>query len=293
MSGFAPGTEGVFRDVPAEQYHKSPGVSNSMLKWMNPPARLPVYMSTKREPTVAMMLGTLTHALTLEPDKTPPAIALRGDPDKDDRFNFRKTAGKAWRDAQEAAGLVILKEDEYESVKRMCKSIAAHPLCKDIFAAGESEISCFARHHDTDILRKFRLDWLPEAGDALVDVKTCQDEGASEEMFSKTLYDLRYFVQAAYYLDGWNTLNPDNNRKHFVFIAVEKAPPFLVNVFHVEPDSLDLGREQYEHDLWSYRKCNRLNEWPGYGEGSTEIAIPPWSKKKLVEARAKEFTKYP
>ena len=289
---FTPGAEGVFRDVPAETYHKAPGASNSMLKHLNPPARLPVYLGEKREPSVAFVLGTMTHTLVLEPDAPLPLVALRGDPDKDDRFNFRKTAGKAWRDQQEAAGLVILKEDEYESVKRMCAGIAAHPLCQAIFANGESELSCFARHKDTDILRKFRLDWLPSAGDALVDVKTCQDEGASEENFSKTLYDLRYFVQAAYYLDGWNALNPDNPRKHFVFVAVEKAPPFLVNVFHVEPYTLDLGREQYERDLWNYRKCSRLNVWPGYGEGSTELAIPVWGKKKLVELRAKEETRY-
>lgn len=288
---FLPGTEGVFRDVPAEQYHRAPGVSNSMLKHLNPPARLPVYLTEKREPSVAMVLGTLVHSLALEPDKVPMQVALRGDPD-DDRFNFRKTVGKAWRDAQEAAGLVILKEDEYESVKRMCASIALHPLCKDIFAEGESELSCFARHKDTDILRKFRLDWLPTAGDALVDVKTCQDEGASEDNFAKTLYDLRYYVQAAYYLDGWNALNPDNPRKHFVFVAVEKAQPYLVHVMHVEPDSLELGREQYERDLWVYRRCSRLKTWPGYGEGSTLLALPHWAKKKLVEERGREIHKY-
>lgn len=292
MSTFTTGQEGVFRELPAEVYHAAPGVSNSMLKWLAPPARLPVYLKSKREPSVAMVMGTLCHSLTLEPGKVPMQIALRGAPDTDDRFNYRKTVGKAWRDAQEAAGLVILKEDEYESVKRMVKSITEHPLCKSIFAQGESELSCFARHKDTDILRKFRLDWLPLGGDALVDVKTCQDEGASLDEFQKTLYKLRYYVQAAYYLDGWNALNPDNQRKHFVFVAVEKAPPFLVNVMHVEPDSLALGREQYERDLWTYRQCNRKNEWPGYGEGSTELALSPWDKKRLVEARAKEETKY-
>src|ERR1043165_8519081 len=59
MHSFTPNTEGIFEDLPAHVYHAAPGVSNSMLKNMEPPARLPVYLAEKREPTAAQIIGTL------------------------------------------------------------------------------------------------------------------------------------------------------------------------------------------------------------------------------------------
>src|SRR5580698_5346016 len=81
---FTENTEGLFAGLPAEQYHKAPGLSHSMLKSMNPPARLPVYLTEKREPTVDMIMGTLVHQAILEPNAPWPQIAVKPEtyPDK-------------------------------------------------------------------------------------------------------------------------------------------------------------------------------------------------------------------
>ena len=70
-------TPGIHHDLPADEYHAANGVSNSQLKHLNPPARFPVAMATKTEPTPFMRMGTLVHAAILEPDKPFPAITVQ------------------------------------------------------------------------------------------------------------------------------------------------------------------------------------------------------------------------
>jgi hypothetical protein len=273
---FATGTEGIFYGLPAEDYHKAPGVSHSMLKHMNPPARLPVYLSKKREPSPAMMIGTHVHGVVLTPEEPLPGITVAPE-----GMKFNTKEGMAWKAAQDPR-LMVVKHDEFLSIDGCVQAVAEHPTCRKIFEPGGApEVSLFA--HDWrpsfKFLRKCRIDYVP-AGNSLVDIKTVRDEGAGEDEFSKTLFDLRYYTQASYYLDMWNRLNPDDQRTQFVFIVVEKAPPYLVNIFYVNPDDLELGKTRNEADLSKFAQCSLDKSWPGYEPEPKAIGIPHWAKTK-------------
>lgn len=283
---FTPGQEGIFYGLEAETYHKSPGVSHSMLKHMDPPARLPVYLSEKFEPTTAMLIGTHVHGLVLTPDEPLPGITIAPD-----GMSFATKEGKAWKAAQDPK-LIVVKHDEARSIAECVKSIAAHPTCRKIFESGGApEVSLFA--HDWrpafKFLRKCRIDYVP-TGNALVDIKTVRDEGAGEDEFSKTLFDLRYYTQASYYLDMWNRLNPDDQRTQFVFIVVEKSPPYLVNIFYVNEDCLKLGETRNEADLSRFAQCSLDKAWPGYEPKPKAIGIPHWAKTKEGKRQYAEWS---
>lgn len=273
MTPFTPNTPGVWNHLPAEVYHPAPGLSHSMAKHMDPPARLPVYLAQKREATAAMIMGTLVHSKVLEPDVPLPHIAV-----KPEGMKFSTTEGKAWR--TEHQHLLILTGDEADTLTGCIASIAAHPTCKELFFEGQSEVSIFSPVAGYDVLGKCRVDFVPPA-ECLADIKTVKDGGASMDEFSKTLYDERYYTQAAWYLDRWNAAHPDDQRQHFVFVAVEKAAPYLVAVYYVDAETLKLGRERNEKDVRAYAEGLKTGLWKGYPEPCKKIAIPQWAQKRL------------
>ncbi|MDB6027543.1 MAG: hypothetical protein JWM68_3766 [Verrucomicrobiales bacterium] len=265
--------EGMFHDLDAEVYHGAPGCSHSMLKHMDPPARLPAYLAEKREPTTAMIMGTLVHSMVLEPDKPLPKIAV-----KPEGMKFSTNEGKEWRKKQD--GLLILTAEEFETLSGCVSSISKHPEARACFLQGTSEVSCFVkadsgRAESVSLFKKCRIDWV-SWGDCLADVKTVQHECAGPDEFSKILFDMRYYTQAAWYLDIYNALNPERPKKHFVFIAVEKKAPYLVAVYYVREESIALGRKKNAQDFMQYVSCGLEGKWPGF-DGVNPIGVPQWA----------------
>ena len=97
----------------------------------------------------------------------------------------------------------------------------------------------------TGILCRCRPDFWRE-DDIIVDVKTTED--ASPEEFSRSLAKWRYHVQAPFYMDGIE-LATGRRPKGFVFLVVEKKPPYAVAAYTLDPESIELGRSEYRADL--------------------------------------------
>ena len=271
-TGFAINTEGIFDDLPASTYHAAPGLSNSMLKNLEPtPAHLVAYLTGEREVTPAMVLGTLTHSLVLEPDKGLPRISIKPD---DLRRNSK--AFKAWEAEQN--GNLIIGQDAFDSLLGMTASIARHPFASKALRNGRTELSLFSNKVLEDgrepVLRKMRLDFAPLTN-YLCDVKTCLD--ASEVEFGKTMLNMGYHRQAAWYLDIWNDLHPQDQREGFLFIAVEKSAPYAVACYFLEPEAISLGRSVNEKLARVYMECRDAQKWPAYSDGWKMIDVPKWA----------------
>lgn len=270
-----PNTEGIYLDLPAETYHKAPGVSNTTLKEMDPPANHKAAKPKKETPD--MLLGTLIHQAVLEPQK-PMNVVM-----KPVGMSFTTTDGKKWKAENE--GQIILSPDDYWAVGGCAKSVLSHPKCAELLSEGNAEVSLFARHDATGLLRKGRVDWVP-TGDCLADIKKVQKGCAARDVFARTLYTERHYVQAAYYLGLWNSLMPDDPRENFVFIVVESEAPYLVATYYVDQETLQLGREQYERDLATYAECKRTGVWPGYSTELLPIGVPGWAKRREFSEEA-------
>ena len=257
---FTPYTEGIFA-IPAEQYFAAPGVSHSMLKEMEPtPAHLQAYLAEEHEPSAEMVLGTLTHSRILTPDEPLPRLAVKP---ADMKFSTRE--GKAWRAEQQAAGLLIVTAAEHDALLGMSRSVGAHPLASRMLSSGLTEASAFCAFQleGGGCLRKGRFDMVP-AANVLCDVKTTVD--ASPEAFRRDLVEKGYATQAAYYLDLWNDLMPDDRREGFVFFVVEKKPPYLVAAYQVHANALSWARARNVNRLATYIRCTVEDRWPGYPE---------------------------
>ncbi len=262
-------------DMPMADYHAAPGISKSRLDNIHrSPAHYKYALENPSEPTQAMIEGSLFHKLVLEPDTFEEEYAVI--PDDIDR---RTTIGKgAWAAFQEeAAGRIAIARPTLLELTAQADALRACTRANALLSAGSAEQSIFwtVEGYDAPITAKCRIDYVNDL--CVVDLKTTRD--ARPESFSRDCWNYRYHVQAAFYSDAYKLLTGlDLN---FVLLAVEKTPPYGVNVFMVSEDMIDQGRREYQSDLEVYAQCVATDTWPGYPDEVQEILLPRWCREEL------------
>lgn len=257
--------------MPAEQYLAADGVSNSMLRLLGEKTPLHLWCRMHSEPeqdTPAKRMGHLAHRAMLEPDTMESAFYVRPA-----EMNFTTREGKAWK--SEHSDLPILTAAEDSTIKSMVHAIHSHPIASKLFRLGKAEQSLFVKD-EHGMLRKGRLDYLSD-GNILPDLKTC--ESAAIDDFEKSIFNLGYYRQAAYYLDLCELCGIE--KEAFAFVCVEKEPPYAVAVYDLLDDVIAAGRRMYQRDLQVYRNCMESGNWPGYSNSIESIAIPQWAMRRL------------
>lgn len=258
--------------LPEAQYRAAEGISKSMLDWIAPP-RTPAHYRAKvdglikDEQTPAMRLGQMIHRAMLEPDTVKGAWVV-----KPEGMNFATKDGKEWKAAQT---LPIITQEEADTITGMRDSVHAHPAVKRVLANARTEVSLFANGED-GVLRKARIDALPESGNVIVDIKSCQS--ADADLMAKSVVSYRYDVQAAYYLDICKLLGID--KSEFLFVCVEKQPPYAVAVYALDQDAIEWGRKQYRADLALLKRCEAEDHWPAFTQDITTLALPAWAQRQ-------------
>ena len=263
---------GIYPDMTNEAYHGGPGISKSGLDLIAKSPYLFRYRP-KPEPTKALLIGSAFHAATLEPHTFTDFFAVAPE------VNARTKDGKATLEQfrQENEGKSVLVRDDAQKVAAMAQAARNHPIAAALLAEGVAETSIFHRDETTRELVKVRTDWMVE--DLLVDLKSTEDASASG--FSRSCWNYRYFVQAAFYMDVANALF-DRRFSGFVFIAVEKAPPYQVAVYHADYEMIQAGRIEYRRCLDLYHECRGADRWPGLNGGQIEsIGLPRWATRNL------------
>jgi hypothetical protein len=259
--------------LPEAQYRAAEGLSKSALDYIAPP-RTPAHFKAyidgllKTETTPAMRLGQMIHRAILEPDALEVSVKPEG-------LNLSTKEGREWKAAQIKT---VITQDEYATITGMRDSVHAHPAVKRVLDDARTEVSLFASGED-GVLRKARIDALPESGNVIVDIKSCQS--ADADMMAKSVASYRYDVQAAYYLDLCALLGLD--KSEFLFVCVEKTPPFAVAVYALDQQAIEWGRKQYQRDLAAVKHCMAEDHWPSFTQDITTLGLPAWAQKQAQE----------
>lgn len=276
---FGPGLPGraVLDNVADEDYHNTPAlVSKSALDIVN--ANLERYRWSLDQPpapdTDATRIGRALHCLALEPE-----YFSRRFVELPDFGDMRSSKNRELRDAwlrDEAPGKTPMSPHHVQMVRDMANSIRRHPAAKKLMRRGRPEVTACWTHDRTGLRCKSRADWLADIDGVFVDVKTAAD--ASKEAFRRAAAEHRYHVQDAFYSRAFH----ENGIpiKHFVFVVVEKEPPYSVAVYQLGEASRLVGEAMYERDLTSLRTAIDSDEWPGYGNGVMDLDIPSWELAK-------------
>lgn len=232
------------------------------------------YLDPNREPespTPAMTIGSAFHSIVLEPDKFNIEFAVAPKVDR------RTSVGKQlWSDFEELnAGKTVITSEQYDTIQRMRDSVRSHPAASLLLASGVAEQTIQWNDADTGVACKARPDWMNHRG-IIVDLKSTED--ASHDAFMRSCLHYRYHVQSAFYLDGINASGTSFDT--FVFVAVEKSPPYATAVYVAPENFVSLGRESYMADVWKYYDCVKSGTWHGYPKEIQTLQLPAYAFKK-------------
>lgn len=254
-------------DIDIEAYHAGPGISKSQLdKAAQSPAHWKASLEAERKETPAMRIGSLFHGLVLEPDKIRLAVA----PQVDRRTKAGKETWEAF--VRDHAGSQVVTEDEYMQLIGMRDNVLAHPVAGNLFRTGLAEQSVYWTNEESGLLCKCRPDWWMPDIRLIVDLKTTED--ASPGAFSRACAKYRYHVQNAFYRDGISSFEIPLG---FVFVVVEKTPPYAVALYELDDQAIMAGHVLYQEDLNSLAHCEKTGRYPGYSERIEVLSLPNYT----------------
>lgn len=275
MTDHSPIAPGIYDGIPHAVYQSWKAINHSRLKlFVHPPAMARHLMDFPPEPTEALDLGHACHVAILEPERL--AADFVSAPDCDRRSKEGKLA---WKEFEEAnTDRIILPHDDYQ----LCLNLRDGLWGRDSVARailkspGRNERSFCWPDSESGLACKGRLDAMRRwSGWTMVcDVKTARSAAASE--FARDIVKFHYHTQAAFYLDGLAALADVPRR--WLWIVLEKRPPFLHAVYEPEDRLLEQGRRQYREWLAAYKLATETDEWPGYPNGIVPIDVPRWAQ---------------
>lgn len=265
--------DGIYPDMTREQYDALTERENfSRLKILG---RSPAhYRHALLEPSKdkpAFRLGRANHVAVFEPERFANLVAVWDGGDR---------RGKAWEAFKaDHSDRDILKSDEYEQLLGMQRAVRQHPIASKYLRRGQAEASILWTLMTEavdglpglNIPCKSRLDYI--APGCLLDLKTCRD--ASPAAFGRSAFNFDYFTQAAFYADAFEAVTGE--RRPYIIVAAELAPPCVVQVYRVPEHLLAAGRDRYRSLLYRLAECRREDRWEGYAEDEIDLELPRWS----------------
>ena len=245
--------------------------------------------------TKAQAFGTKAHAFTLQPDVF--ARTYVAEPDfgycmKHDGSGTTKEQGAdnrkrrdAWRAERRGATFVTAKD--LAVVTGMRDVLTRCPDVGHYFRAlwdgrdgYHAESTCLWECRESGLLCKSRPDLLVDAGalldeSVILDVKTTADCRAFA--FSRSRADYGYHRQASHYHEGADSVGRPAQR--FLFVAIEKTPPYLHQIYELDAGLLGLGGEQMLRAKMALVTAIAFNDWPGLPPGSKTLSAHPWETR--------------
>ena len=255
----------IIKDSIAE-YHAKPSVSKTKL-WRllsDTPAKFKWLEDHPEPPTAAMQFGSALHKYVLEPDGFFDEYAVAPQCDR------RTKAGKEEYQAfvESAQNKAVISTDDMVLISEMTTAIRAN-LRADFLLRGEVETSYYWQDDMTGLDCQARPD-----------LKTCAR--ADTETMVKQAYALGYDMQAAMFMEAVS--RERNIGCDFLFVCVEKEPPYLINILQADDLMIKSGQDRFREAIGIYKSCLDSGNWYGY-EGAfgmvNTLGLPKWVEKTL------------
>jgi hypothetical protein len=249
---------GVYHSIPSSEYHKWAAISSSLLKAY---AALP---STARTPFIAgddANVGSGIHALSLQGQTglDTECFILSSDCEGKSAKAMQIRAAEMDRNPGKVAlpptygPMKIPVMDVLEGVD---DSLNLHPKIGPIIRESQKEVSLVWIDEASGCTCKARLDiW---DGQIIWDLKKCR----SINSFQWQIKDLFYGIQAGHYFNGAMAcgLNP----VAFGFVPCEAFPPYQVACGYVDPEKLEMERENARRIIGLVKQSQVSDIWPNY-----------------------------
>lgn len=258
-----------------EEYRRHPAVSRSDL-WMlkKSPAHFKWAKEHPPEKTKALVFGAALHKMILEPETFEEEFALAP------IMNKRTKDGRLQLEwfLAENEGKDVIDADDLNVITAMHGSIRSNKYARALLT-GKHEVPYFWTDDLTGEKCKVRVDSIRTDAPIIADIKTCTD--ASTEAFSRDMIKYGYDLQAYMYTHGVEMVTGKPHQ--FVFIAIEKTPPYVINILQADGYVMMRGESIFREFLGMYHDCKETGNWYGYTGFSgmiNNLTLPGWIRKE-------------
>lgn len=233
-----------------------------------------------QEPSGDLIIGSAFHKLLLEKDDFTNEFAVLPT-DIDRRTKIGKEMYAQF--LQDNEGKDLIAQLDFEMIWDMCESVLSNKYASQLLK-GKHEQSMYFTDEFTGIQCKIRPDTYKVIGDKVIitDFKSCKS--AVAEDFMRDMIKYHYDLQAYMYRLGVSiVLGVPIENVSFVFVAVEKKPPYLMAMYEVTQDIFDRGEMLFRKYIGMYKECNETNNWYGYNgfaNAPMAIGLPDFITKK-------------
>lgn len=262
-----------------EEYHNSGYLGKSkLMKVLDSPIKFKYALEHPPKPTPAMEFGIALHMAVLEPTKFAKKYSVLPED-----FNLRSKANKEIYKATLDNGETPILFDDFTKIMEMVKSINSVEYAKKALN-GEHEISYYWNDERTNVKLSCRPDsrreLVKDKEGIIVDLKTCSN--ADTDSFMKDAIRFGYDIQAAQYIEGCNLYYGYPHR--FTFIAVEKEPPYAINILEADNLFVQYGKDRFRECVSLVKHCTETNNWWGYNGEDGQInalGLPAYLLKEI------------
>ena len=271
---------GIYDNLNIDDYHADPALSRSdLMQLKRNPMKYRVQKQLVKKDSDAFSIGKAGHAAILEPDKYWEQVAVAPSSVLGKSGSRNTNAYKDWAADSARIGKTIITQDQSAMIRGMTESIyssPAHSTAASIFSnkQGIAEQSIFFEDATFGFTAKIRPDFRFPYVKLLVDLKTCQN--ASFDAFSRDSANYGYDIQAAWYLTGASRATGDDYQD-FIFVCVEKEPPYCVAVYRADSEMINAGRQKIRPLIELYNHCLESDQWPGYPDQVVDLKLPGWA----------------
>lgn len=261
----------------AEDYFKDPSLSRSdLLQLSNSFLHYQASKLVPHETSEAMDVGSALHDLVLTPHVFNKKYIQKPSYDrrtKQGKIDYEKFL-------EDNPGKILLSGDDFLNVTNMAQVLYENPQSARLLENCIKEVAVFWIDPVTNLPCKLRADAINTEHKYILDIKTTKN--ASKKEFSRSIFNLRYDIQAAFYLAGMNSDGLDAYT-NFVFIAVENVYPYGVAFYELSNKAINNAMIEIRELLNYYLTCNSgqsLNL--GYDYDIQEIDLPAFMNRKAA-----------
>jgi len=264
---------------------------SSLKQFRKSPKHYIQYLTKPFAPSAEMMLGTLVHTLTLEPEEFEKRYMLYVKP----TGTGSVAAKNNLIDIANQAKRILITQEEVDTAKIIHQALMDHEQSRILIENRRKvEINLRWRHKETNLPLTGKIDFESRAWDTdfILDLKTSRDSDPDE--FLKQAVKLDYHMQVGSYSDGY----PRKFFKfpNFMFIVVETVEPYNVSVMFCDNKYVEQAKDEFYGTLLAFRRCMdkglfnqgyefRLMETRDY----FSMRLPGWYRPKFQTVTEEEM----
>lgn len=267
----------MLQKISDKDYRKIPAISqSSIVQALNlSPAEWRRRQEEPFEPTPKMQLGTLIHAMHLEPETV--SSNFRRVP----KLDRRKTEHKLLAAELESETRICIDDEMWDQAEIVIKKLETTKAAWQLFEVGQAEVS-ITDQEAFGAKVKGKIDFLRLHEGIIIDLKTTELD-LSDDALKWTMDQKHYKVQAAFYIDLMRRETARDDWS-FCFFFVNVKPPFEMRKVVVSdllnPDWIDEGRELYQTGIEKILSWKESNVYPSLIEMPAFIPqSKPWRSR--------------